>query len=223
MTKILVADDQAMVRLGLRTILGVKMPDAEIFEAADGLASLAAVKKDSPDLVLLDIRMPGIDGVEVTRRLRATHPAHELRILILTTFDEDRNVIEAIRGGANGFLSKAAGPDELMAAIHEVLDGGGALSANASKALIDYVAAGRKSAAPEANPGAAALFDELTARELEIVRLLVAGKTNAQIARELFLSPFTVKTHLNHAMTKIGVSERAQLVSEAVRAGIYPE
>ena len=169
------------------------------------------------DVVLMDIRMPGIDGVEATRRIRALYPADQLRLIILTTFDHDKNVFEALRAGANGFLSKGMGPAELTAGIEEVAGGGGALSAVASAALIDHIARER-SVQPDA--AMADRFTALTPRERDVVIAIATGRDNAQIAAEMFVSPYTVKTHANRAMAKVGARDRAQLVVFTFQSGI---
>ena len=219
MIRVVLVDDQEMIRFGLRTILGAQPQLEVVGEAADGLAALQLLERVEADVVLLDIRMPGIDGVETTRRLRRTHPSQALRIIVLTTFDQDENVLAALRAGADGFLSKGVGPAELVAGITEVAAGGGALSASAAAALIGHVAAERVT---PADPEMVKRFEALTPREREVVVAIVSGLDNAQIARDMFLSPFTVKTHANRAMTKVQAKDRAQLVSYAVRAGIQP-
>ena len=219
MIRVVLVDDQEMIRYGLRTILGAQPQLEVVGEAADGLAALQLLEQVDADLVLLDIRMPGIDGVETTRRLRRTHPSQALRIIVLTTFDQDENVLAALRAGADGFLSKGVGPAELVAGITDVAAGGGTLSASAAAALIGHVAAEQVT---PADPEMVKRFEALTPREREVVVAIVSGLDNAQIARDMFLSPFTVKTHANRAMTKVQARDRAQLVSYAVRAGIRP-
>jgi DNA-binding NarL/FixJ family response regulator len=167
----------------------------------------------------MDLRMPGIDGVEATRRIRTGHPEQVVRILVLTTFDQDANVLAALRAGADGFLSKGASPAELVDGILRVARGEHALSGSAVNAVVAHV-----SVTPgiSVDAEAARLVDELTAREREVVTYLVQGLTNREIAEALYLSPLTVKTHVNHAMVKLSVRDRAQLVTVAVRAGILP-
>jgi DNA-binding NarL/FixJ family response regulator len=167
----------------------------------------------------MDIRMPGLDGVETTRRIRTTHSAEDLRIVVLTTFEHDDNVLAALRAGANGFLSKGVGPTELAAGIIEVAAGGGALSGIAAAALIGHVAEER---ALPTDPVMTDRFAALTPREREVVAAIAGGFDNKEIAARMFLSPFTVKTHANRAMTKVGARDRAQLVAFAYRAGIKP-
>ncbi len=219
MIRVVVVDDQEMIRVGLRTIIEAQ-PELELVgEAADGLAALRLLDDVEADVVLMDIRMPGIDGVETTRRLRQAFSAQALRIVVLTTFDQDENVLAALRAGANGFLSKGVSPSELVAGISEVAAGGGALSSVAAAALIGHVAA---EDTVSTDPEMVKRFAALTPRERDVVAAIVSGLDNAQIAGEMFLSPFTVKTHANRAMTKVHAKDRAQLVSYAFRAGIRP-
>jgi DNA-binding NarL/FixJ family response regulator len=215
----MVVDDQELIRVGLVTIVDAH-PDLEVVvTAADGLDALRQLESVAVDVVLMDIRMPGIDGVETTRRVRRAFPADRVRICVLTTFEHDGDVVRALRAGADGFLGKGAGPAELTAGILEVARGGSALSAVAANAVVTHVAS--DTGVPE-DPGAAALFEALTAREREVVAAIVTGLDNATIAAQFFLSPFTVKTHANRAMTKVGARDRAQLVTLAVRAGMRP-
>lgn len=214
--KVAIVDDQDVIRVGLRTILEAQ-PDLEIVaEAGDGLAAVKLIESAEIDVVLMDIRMPGIDGVEAIRRIRAAHGPDAPRIIILTTFDQDEYVLAGLRAGANGFLSKGVSPTELAEAIHDVIAGGGALSASAAATLI-----GSFTAQPtvHTDPKMVDRFGQLTAREREIVEAIVAGGGYNEIAKELFLSPHTVKTHANRAMTKVGAHDRAQLVSYAYLAG----
>jgi DNA-binding NarL/FixJ family response regulator len=221
MVRVMLVDDQEMIRFGLRTIVEAHPELTVVGESPDGLHALQQLQAGTveADVVLLDLRMPGIDGVEVTRRLRHRWPADRLRILVLTTFDQDENVIEALQAGADGFLSKGVGPADLTAGILDVAAGGGALSASAAAALIGHVTT---ATAPRPDADAVALLAHLTAREHEVLELIVEGLDNQQIAERLVVSPFTVKTHVNRAMTKTHVRDRAQLVSLAVRAGLRP-
>jgi DNA-binding NarL/FixJ family response regulator len=216
---VVLVDDQEVIRVGLRAILSDHTDIEVVGEVGDGLSAVRIVADLSPDVVLMDLRMPGIDGVEATRRIRTRHPEQVVRILVLTTFDQDENVLAALRAGADGFLSKGASPAELVDGILRVARGEHALSGSAVNAVVAHV-----SVTPgiSVDAEAARLVAELTARELEIVEYLVRGLTNREIADVLFLSPLTVKTHVNHAMVKLGVRDRAQLVTVAVRAGILP-
>jgi DNA-binding NarL/FixJ family response regulator len=217
MTGVFIVDDQEMIRAGLRSMLGA-YPGVEVVgEAGDGLAAVSFVEKNPVDVVLMDIRMPGIDGVEATRRIRAAIPADRTRIIILTTFEQDENVLAALRAGANGFLSKAVGPRELVDAIHEVTAGGGALSAAAAAALIEHVS---EQPAIPVDTEIAGRFTALTATEREVALSIAAGSNYEQIAAARFISPYTVKTHANRAMAKVGARDRAQLVAFVHRAGL---
>jgi DNA-binding NarL/FixJ family response regulator len=218
MTRVLIVDDQEMIRAGLRAILQTQ-PDIDVVgDVGDGFQALALLEERDVDVVLMDIRMPGIDGVETTRRIRASHRAEQVRIIILTTFEHDENVFAALRAGANGFLGKGVGPTELTAGIAEVASGGGALSASAAASVIGHVAEERVVVDPEL----VQRFSALTPREREVVVAITTGQSNEDIATATFVSPFTVKTHANRAMAKVGARDRAQLVSLAFRAGLAP-
>ena len=240
MIRLVLVDDQEVIRAGLRAILSDHADIDVVGEVGDGLSAVRIVDDLTPDVVLMDLRMPGIDGVEATRRIRTSHPAHAVRVLVLTTFDQDENVLAALRVGADGFLSKGASPVELVDGILRVARGENALSGLSlihiseptRRTPLSYAVSGSAVNAVvaqlSASPGiaidkeAARLVAELTARELEVVTYLVQGLTNREIAGALYLSPLTVKTHVNHAMTKVGARDRAQLVTVAVRAGILP-
>ncbi|MGO4807093.1 response regulator [Arthrobacter sp. 2MCAF15] len=217
MIRVLIVDDQEMIRVGLRAILQAQPNITVTAEAGDGLEAVRLLGELDVDVVLMDIRMPGVDGVEATRRIRQSIPAERVRIIILTTFDHDETVFAALRAGANGFLSKGVGPAELAAGIEEVAAGGGALSATAAAALIDRVAEERQA---DVDPALADLFSALTPKERDVVIAIATGQSNQQIAETMFVSPYTVKTHANRAMTKVGARDRAQLVAYAYRAGL---
>jgi DNA-binding NarL/FixJ family response regulator len=220
MIRVMIVDDQEMIRAGLRAILE-KQADIEVVaDVADGFQALKLVGEADVDVILMDIRMPGIDGVETTRRLRKGHTKEEIQIVVLTTFDNDENVLAALRAGANGFMGKGVGPGELVAGIQEVAKGGGALSGAAAAALIGHVAEDRR---PVAEAAMVDRFAVLTPRERDVVIAVAAGLDNAQIGAQLFISPFTVKTHANRAMAKLGARDRAQLVTFAYRAGLAGE
>lgn len=219
MTTVMLVDDQEMIRRGLRVIIDSYPGLDVVAEAGDGLTALRRLDSVQVDVILMDLNMPGIDGVEAVRRIRAACGPEGPRVLVLTTFDQDENVLAAMRAGANGFLSKGAGPDELAEAIGRVAEGAHALSAGAIDALVNHV---NDPNTVQPDPSKAELFDDLTPRELEVVRLVVEGLDNAEIGRRVFISPFTAKTHVNRAMTKVGARDWAQLVSLAVQAGIRP-
>lgn len=216
--RVILVDDQDMIRLGLRAILDRADGITVVGEAADGLAAVDVAATTPADVVMMDIRMPGIDGVEATRRIRSAMPA-EPKIVMLTTFDQDDLVFQALRAGANGYLSKAAGPAELIAAIADVAAGGGALSPHAAAAVIGQAAA---TPATQVDPEMRRRFDALTDRERDIVTLVCRGHDLDRIAQDLFLSPLTVKTHVNRAMTKVNARDRAQLVAFAFQGGLHP-
>jgi DNA-binding NarL/FixJ family response regulator len=212
MIRVLIADDQALVRTGFRVILDAE-PDLEVVgEAADGRETIDAVRTKRPDIVLMDVRMPNLDGIEATRRLAAAE--HPPRILILTTFDLDAYVYEALRAGASGFLLKDAGADELLHAVRVIAAGEALLSPSITRRLIaDYA----RRPPPSEQPAALA---ELTPRELEVLRLVARGLSNGEIARELVLGEATVKTHVARIFQKLDVHDRAQAVVLAYESGL---
>jgi DNA-binding NarL/FixJ family response regulator len=212
MIRVLIADDQALVRTGFRVILDAE-PDLEVVgEAGDGRETVELVPQKRPDVVLMDIRMPNLDGIEATRRLTALPRAP--RVLMLTTFDLDEYVYEALRAGASGFLLKDAGADELLHAVRVVAGGEALLSPSITRRLIaDYA---RR---PPASEQPAALA-ELTPRELEVLRMLARGLSNGEIARELVLGEATVKTHVARVFQKLDLHDRAQAVVLAYETGL---
>jgi DNA-binding NarL/FixJ family response regulator len=213
--RVLIADDQELVRAGFRKLLDAEDTITVVGEAADGAQAVARATELAPDVVLMDIRMPRLDGIEATRRLtRSTG----VQVLVLTTYDLDEYVFEALRAGASGFLGKSAEAEELLDAIRTVSRGDALLSPAATRSLI-----GRFLATPSAPPmdetasrGLAALTD----RERELTVLVATGLSNDEIAAKLVLSPATVKTHVNRAMVKVGARDRAQLVVFAHRCGL---
>jgi DNA-binding NarL/FixJ family response regulator len=214
---LLLVDDQALIRSGLRAILGAD-PTFRIDEATNGYDAIEQVRSGMIDLVLMDIRMPGMNGVEATRRIRSL-PGPSPKIMVLTTFEADETVVEAISAGADGFIGKSVEPEELLARIHSVLGGRAELSPAAAGALVRHVAEGEDSR-PRIDPRLATLAERLTPRERDIVIAVASGRTNDEIAAAEFISQFTVKTHVNRAMTKVGASDRGQLVAFAFRAGL---
>jgi len=211
--RVLVADDQALVRSGFRMILESR-PDIEVVgEAEDGFEAIEAARRLLPDLILMDVRMPNLDGVEATRRLVARRT--ESRILILTTFDLDEYVYEAIRAGASGFLLKDVRPQELVDAVHVVARGDALLAPSITRRLLDRFA--------EQAPGEPApppQLESLTERELEVLKLVAKGWSNAELAEKLFLSETTVKTHVSSVLRKLGLRDRVQAVVLAYEAGL---
>jgi len=212
-TRILIADDQALVRGGLRMILDAQ-PDLEVVgEAVDGREALQQARELSPDLVLMDVRMPGLDGLETTRRLLDRDPS--AKVVVLTTFDLDDYVYEAIRAGASGFLLKSAPPQQLIAGIRTVMAGDALLAPEITRRLLD-----RFVARPPHPIGVPPHFADLSERELEVLRLIADGRSNAEIAVDLFLSEATVKTHVTHILTKLRLRDRVQAVALAHRTGL---
>jgi DNA-binding NarL/FixJ family response regulator len=204
--RIVVADDQAAVREGLATMLDL-LPDVEVVGiAADGESATALVAAHEPDVVLMDLRMPGVDGVEATGRIRAEHPGTQ--VVVLTTYADDTLILAALRAGALGFLTKDAGRDDIARALHAAATGQSILDPEARRALVE-------AAAPPPSPAPAPLPDGLTPREGEVLRLIATGLTNREIARKLFVSEATVKTHINNLFAKAHLRDRAQAVQYA--------
>jgi DNA-binding NarL/FixJ family response regulator len=207
--RILLADDQALVRAGFRLILDGE-PDMEVVaEAADGAEAVARAADTRPDLVLMDIRMPTLDGIEATRRLLAH--VEGTRVLILTTFDLDEYVVEAFRAGASGFLLKTAPPQQLVAAVRTIHDGDALLAPASTRRLIEQYAAA---------PLDTTALEQLTARELDVLRLLARGLSNAEVAAELVVEPSTVKSHVASVLAKLGLRDRVQAVVFAYERGL---
>ena len=213
--RVLTADDQRVVREGLAMLLGL-LPDVEVVgTAADGEQVLAMVAELKPDVILMDLRMPRMDGVEATRRLRESHPG--VKVVVLTTYADDRSVIDALRAGALGYLTKDAGADEIRQALHRVTSGQAALDPAVQRHLVEAIAGGP--ADPVASPPGD-LPDNLTPREAEVLTLIAAGLSNTEIAERLVVSEATIKSHVNHMLPKIGARDRAQAVGYAYRHGL---
>jgi DNA-binding NarL/FixJ family response regulator len=216
--RVLLADDQDIVRAGLRLMVD-SAPDLTVVgEAATGTQAVRLARQERADVVLMDIRMPDLDGLAATRRITADEALAGVKVLILTTFEVDEYVFEALRAGASGFLGKSARPEALIDAIRTVARGDALLSPVATRGLI----ARYLTLADHGRPARPDLLDALTDREREMVTLVATGMSNAEIAEHLTLSPLTVKTHVNHAMTKLGARDRAQLVVLAYQAGLRP-
>jgi DNA-binding NarL/FixJ family response regulator len=214
--RVAVVDDEALVRRGLTLLLRLE-PELEVVgEAGDGSAAVALVRREHPDVVLMDIRMPGTDGLTATRTLMADPATASTRVLILTTFDLDEYVFAAIRAGASGFLLKDTPPDQLLSAIHVVAGGDALLAPTVTRRLIEEFL--RRS--PKDPHVPAAGLDLLTDREIEVLRAVAHGRSNAEIATELFISYATAKTHVSRLLTKLQVRDRAQLVMLAYENGI---
>lgn len=220
MIRILIVDDQDMIRAGLRAILSSDPRLGVVADVGDAFAALDILQETAVDVVLMDIRMPGIDGVEATSRIRARFTAEQLAVIILTTFEQDANVLAALRAGANGFLGKGVAPAALIGGIIDVVEGGGILSAAAAAATISAFA---EAPARQVDEEMAERFTALTPRERDVVVAIARGLSNEDIGREMFVSPYTVKTHANRAMSKVGARDRAQLVAFAYRAGLADE
>jgi DNA-binding NarL/FixJ family response regulator len=213
---VLIADDQALMRAGFRMILEAE-PDMEVVgEAADGRAAVAAARELRPDVVLMDVRMPEMDGIEATRRLLAEEAAPKTRVVMLTTFDMDEYVYEALRAGASGFLLKDVPPEQLLAGIRAVAAGDSLLAPSVTRRLIQEFVRHP----PEGLRRAPQLADELTTREVEVLRMMARGLSNAEIAKDLYVSETTVKTHVAHVLAKLGVRDRVQAVVFAYETGL---
>ena len=215
MIDVVVADDQALVRAGFRALLDAEPGLRVVGEAADGEAALDVVRRTHPDVVLMDIRMPGLDGLAATGQIAADPELSGTRVLVLTTFELDEYVFEALRLGASGFLVKDTEPADLVKAVRAVAAGDAQLSPSVTRRLIEHVAVGAKPL-PHERPDVA----RLTEREREIVTLVGEGLSNAEIAARLVMSPATAKTHVSRAMVKLGVRDRAQLVVLAYESGL---
>ena len=214
MIRVLLADDQTLVRAGFRALLDAQ-DDIEVAgEAGDGEQAVSLARQVVPDVVLMDIRMPGTDGLAATRQIAADQQLANVRVVILTTFELDEYVFEAIRSGAAGFLVKDTDPDELVQAVRVVADGGGLLSPGVTRRLIGEYASRAKPPQPSG------LLGELTDREREVLALVGEGLSNAEIAGRLYLSPATAKTHVSRTMLKLGARDRAQLVVIAYETGL---
>jgi len=210
---VVLADDQALVRSGFRLILETEPGIEVVAEAEDGQQAIDAVRRHRPAVVLMDIQMPGLDGLEATRRILG-QGGNQTRVLILTTFERDDYVFEALQVGASGFLLKTAPPEDLLTAVRVVSQGEALLSPSVTRRVIQEVTRHQRRAprSPE--------LDRLTQRELEVLRLLAEGRSNAEIAAELYLSEATVKTHTSSVLSKLGLRDRVQVVIFAYKQGI---
>ena len=217
MISVLLADDQALVRAGFRALLNAE-PDIEVVaEAADGIEAVRLTRQTRPDVVLMDIRMPGVDGLEATRRIAADAALAGTKVVILTTFELDEYVFEALRTGASGFLVKDTEPVELLRGVRAVAAGDALLSPSVTRRVIgEFATAGARGrpAAPSRE------LEQLTDREREVMVLVAEGLSNDEIAARLVISPATAKTHVSRTMVKLGARDRAQLVVYAYEAGL---
>lgn len=214
MIRVLLADDQALVRAGFRSLLNAEDDITVIGEVPDGAEAVAVARREKPDVVLMDIRMPRTDGLEATRQIGADPELADVHVVILTTFDLDEYVFEALRVGASGFLVKDTEPVELLQAVRVVARGDALLSPGVTRRLVAEFASRSR------QPHASKELDVLTEREKEIVALVGEGLSNDEIAERLVLSPATAKTHVSRAMIKLGVRDRAQLVVLAYQTGL---
>ncbi|MDQ2725996.1 MAG: response regulator transcription factor [Actinomycetota bacterium] len=215
MIRVLLADDQTLVRAGFRVLVD-SAPDLEVVgEAADGADAVRLARDTRADVILMDIRMPGVDGIEATRRINADEDLAGIKIIVVTTFEADDYVFEALSAGASGFLVKDTEPADLLAAIRVVAGGDALLSPRVTRRLIAEVTGrqGRRTGSPAA-------LTLLTDREREVMALAATGLSNDEIADDLHLSPLTAKTHISRAMTKLGARDRAQLVVMAYESGL---
>ena len=210
--RVLVADDQSMVRAGFRMLLGGEEDIEVVAEASNGLEAVSKAARFEPTLILMDIRMPELDGLEATRRILASDP--DARVLILTTFDLDEYIYEALSAGASGFVLKDEPPERLIAAIRTVAAGDALLSPTVTKRVIGEFARFTRPEPPEG-------FDELTPRELDILRLVADGLSNAEIGQELYISETTVKTHVTHILQKLDLRDRVQAVVLAHQSRLF--
>jgi len=215
--RVVLADDQPLVRAGFRMLLDAEDDIEVVGEADDGEAALALVVAERPDVVLMDIRMPGVDGLEALRRITADPALAAVRVLVLTTFELDEYVFEAVRAGASGFLVKHTQPADLVRAVREVAAGDALLSPSVTRRVVGQFA--HRPVPAAATPGGDRLA-VLTEREREVVRLVATGLSNEEIARELVISPLTAKTHITRAIAKLGVRDRVQLVIIAFEDGL---
>ena len=213
--RVMIADDQALVRAGFKMILDAEDDIEVVGEAVDGVQAVDMARRLKPDVVLMDIRMPELDGIEATRRLVDPPSEPPIRVIMLTTFDLNEYVYEALRAGASGFLLKDVPPEQLAAGIRVVAGGEALLAPSITRRLIEEFAEVAP-AIPEAPPG----LDELTARELEVFKLIARGLSNAEIASELVVSETTVKTHVARMLMKLGLRDRVQAVVLAYESGV---
>ncbi|GIE94503.1 response regulator transcription factor [Paractinoplanes rishiriensis] len=215
MITVLLADDQDLVRFGLRALFEAEEGFTVVAEAADGLAAVEETRRTRPDVVLMDIRMPGIDGLEATRRIVADPGLSGTRVIVLTTFERDEYVFDALRIGASGFLLKDTKPAALLEAVRTVVDGGALLGPSVTRTVIrEFAGLAPRPVTPV--PG----LGQLTDREREVVTLVAQGLTNHEIAERLFVSPATARTHVSRSMIKLGARDRAQLVVFAFQSGL---
>ena len=214
MIRVVLADDQELIRAGFRVLIDTAPDLSVVGEASDGRSAIELLRSERADVVLMDIRMPGLDGLAATHEISSDNDLAGVKVIVLTTFELDDYVIRALQAGASGFLDKGVSPDDLLAAIRTVAAGDALLSPAATRALIERMT---RTAPVNLDPSA---LDPLTDREREMTALAAHGLSNDEIAKRAYLSPLTVKTHLNRAMTKVGARDRAQLVVLAYQTGL---
>jgi DNA-binding NarL/FixJ family response regulator len=214
--RVLVVDDQALVRSGFTVLLGSAEDIEVVGEAGDGAEAVDRAVHERPDVILMDIRMPGMDGLEATRRITADERLGDTKVLILTTFDLDEYVFEALRAGASGFLLKDTLPEDLLAAVRVVAAGQALLAPSVTRRLVEEFVRRPTGAVAERPPG----LDTLTERETEVLVAVAHGLSNTELADSLFMSPATAKTHVSRLLAKLHVRDRAQLVMVAYEAGV---
>ncbi|MCU1433168.1 MAG: DNA-binding response regulator [Actinotalea sp.] len=218
MTRVLLVDDQALLRMGFRLVLEAE-PDLEVVgEASDGRSAIDQVAALRPDVVLMDVRMPGMNGIEATEQIVASTP--ETRVLILTTFDLDEYAFAALRAGASGFLLKDARPAELLTAIRSVASGDAVVSPRVTRRMLEMFAGHLPASGVARGGGLDPRLAELTPRELDVLRAVAEGMSNAEVAARLFLSEATVKTHVGRILAKLGVRDRVQAVVLCYETGL---
>lgn len=208
--RVVIADDQPLVRAGLRMVLSEELDIEIVGEAADGRQAIDVCRAESPDVILMDVRMPGIDGIEATRTVSALDPAP--RVLVLTTFDLDEVVYDALHAGASGFLLKDAPEERLLTAIRVVAEGGSLFAPSVTRRLVEEFASRR--------PRGTVTLPDLTDRETEVLRLVAEGLSNVEIGRRIFITENTVKTHVARVLAKLGVRDRVQAVVVAYESGL---
>jgi DNA-binding NarL/FixJ family response regulator len=221
--RVIVVDDQALVRIGFQGIIAATPGFSVVGEAATGAEAVALARSTRPDVVLMDIRMPDMDGIEATRRITGAAETRGVRVLILTTFDLDEYVYAALRAGASGFLLKDTMPADLLQAIKVIAAGDALLAPKVTRRLLAEFARRAETAEgppPQATPAGSDALRELTDREREVLTLVAQGLSNGEIAAALVISPATAKTHVGHLLTKLGCRDRVQLVIVAYRAGL---
>jgi DNA-binding NarL/FixJ family response regulator len=214
MIRVVLADDQALVRSGLRALLANSDDIQVVGEAGDGREAVAVVTRTQPDVVLMDVRMPGVDGIAATQRITADQRLSEVAIIMLTTFDEDDQIFAAIRAGASGYLLKDAKPDDLREAIRVVAAGDALLSASVTRKVMEGIVSGPAGVADRGR------LNELTEREHEVLEGVGRGLSNEEIAAEIHISPATARTYVSRILTKLGARDRAQLVVIAYETGL---